>query len=99
MNDESFINESKEEYLIEDESNRGSIVELGRISENTQEKIEAEGKKVSSYQTVFSIWNIMIGSNIVSIPYNVYLAGIVPAIFIVLLMALFVIILAAYTLK
>lgn len=79
------MSEKKDENLIEDEPSRESIVELGRISENTQKNIEGDGKKVSSIQTIFSIWNTMIGSTTVSIPYNVYLAGIVPTIFIGLL--------------
>ena len=85
-----------DEKLIENEDDvtRDSNVKMGRISDVTLEKIEnlketqsQEGKKkkIPSIQTVFSIWNTMIGSSIVSIPYNVYCAGIIPTIFIGLL--------------
>ena len=85
-----------DEKLIENEDDltRDSNVKMGRISDVTLEKIEnlketqsQEGKKkkIPSIQTVFSVWNTMIGSSIVSIPYNVYCAGIIPTIFIGLL--------------
>ena len=77
----------KDEDLI-----RESNVKMGRVTDNTLEKIEnmkepeeSQTKKISSLQTVFSVWNTMIGSSIVSIPYNVYCTGIIPTVFIGLL--------------
>ena len=71
-------NKNETKNLLEDEnSGNYSEVKLERISETTEQRIEG-GKKVSSIQTIFSIWNTMIGSSIVSIPYNVYNAGIIP---------------------
>ena len=68
---------------------------LKSINDSTYEKIEnlilpqkASPKKISSIQTIFSIWNTMIGSSMLSIPYNVYLAGIIPTIFIGILYGL-----------
>lgn len=82
-----------DDKLLQDEvSANDSVIQIGRVTENTLEKIKElteqpkqEIKKISSYQMVFSIWNTMIGSSIVSIPYNVYYAGIIPTIFIGLL--------------
>jgi sodium-coupled neutral amino acid transporter 9 len=74
-----------------------SMIEMGDIRHLTIEKLEnfikkdpelENKKKNSSFQTVFSIWNTMIGSAVVSIPYNVYYAGIIPTIFIGLLYGL-----------
>ena len=42
---------------------------------------DEEPKKVNSFSTILSIWNTMIGSSTVSLPYNVYNSGIIPAIF------------------
>jgi sodium-coupled neutral amino acid transporter 9 len=74
-----------EEKLVKNENERESDVELGRITGKTLEKIKKleevpDSKKVSSLQTVFSVWNTMIGSSIVSIPYNVYCTGIIPTV-------------------
>ena len=81
MEEEIEDKNKKGEKLIQTEESRDSGIELGRISENTENTIrENTGKKVSSLQTIFSIWNTMIGSTIISIPYNVYLAGIIPTI-------------------
>ena len=79
-------NKNETKNLLENEENSGnySDVKLERISATTEQKIEG-GKKVSSIQTIFSIWNTMIGSSIVSIPYNVYNAGIIPTVIIGLL--------------
>lgn len=40
---------------------------------------EKEPKKVNSFNTILSIWNSMIGSSTVSLSYNVYYCGIIPA--------------------
>ena len=79
-------NKNETKNLLENEENSGnySDVKLERISATTEQKIDG-GKKVSSIQTIFSIWNTMIGSSIVSIPYNVYNAGIIPTVIIGLL--------------
>jgi sodium-coupled neutral amino acid transporter 9 len=37
-------------------------------------------KKAKSWVTILSVWNSMIGSNIVSIPWSTSKAGIIPAI-------------------
>ena len=39
-----------------------------------------ETKKVNSFNTILSIWNSMVGSSIVAIPYNTYYSGIIPAV-------------------
>ena len=87
MKDEEKLIQEKDEDII-----RESNVKMGRVTDTTLEKIEelkesqtTEQKKLSSFQIVFSIWNTMIGSSIVSIPYNVYCTGIIPTIFIGLL--------------
>ena len=81
----------------EDEKDEKSMIEMGDTRQLTIEKLEniiekdpelENKKKNSSFQTVFSIWNTMIGSAVVSIPYNVYYAGIIPTIFIGLLYGL-----------
>lgn len=48
---------------------------------NNNEGENEESKKVNSFNTILSIWNTMIGSSTVSLPYNVYYSGIIPAIF------------------
>lgn len=74
-----------QEHLIEE--NRESDVKLGRITAITEQKIKdlneqekPEEKKLESYRVIFSIWNTMLGSSILSNPYNVYSAGIIPTI-------------------
>ena len=73
---------------------RESNVELGRVTEvekdiermkREKESQETGTKKLSSISTIFSVWNTMIGSTILSVPYNVYKAGLLPTIFIGLL--------------
>jgi sodium-coupled neutral amino acid transporter 9 len=81
----------KEENLISEEER--DTVKLDIMRDQTVNKIEnlikeqpdSEKKKNSSLQTVFSIWNTMIGSTMVSIPFNVYYAGILPTIIVGLL--------------
>ena len=76
--------------LLQDEERPTEL--LGEIRDTTIQKIEELGDeekksemKNSSIQTIFSIWNTMIGSTTVSVPFNVYYAGIIPAIFLGLL--------------
>ena len=83
-NEDNNENKLNEEKLIGSSSGADSDVHIERVTNDTLEKIK-EVKKVSSIQTIFSIWNTMIGSSIVSIPYNVYYAGIIPTIIIGLL--------------
>ena len=95
--EENKIEENKEsEEKLLSQDNRESDIKLSRITDNTLIKIKNirnessssstdPKKKVSDFQTILSIWNIMIGSSIVSIPYNVYYAGIIPTILIGLL--------------
>jgi len=81
-------NSEKKEKMLDEENNRESDIQLERVSDNLienaqNENNESDSKKVSSFQTILSIWNTMIGSSIVSIPYNVYYAGIIPTIIII----------------
>ena len=83
-------NSEKKEKMLDEQNNRESDIRLERVSDNLienaqNENNESDSKKVSSFQTILSIWNTMIGSSIVSIPYNVYYAGIIPTIIIGLL--------------
>jgi hypothetical protein len=39
---------------------------------------ESAPKKASSIVTILSIWNCMIGSGIVSLPYTVFKSGLIP---------------------
>ena len=83
-------NSEKQEKMLDEQNNRESDIRLERVSDNLienaqNENNESDSKKVSSFQTILSIWNTMIGSSIVSIPYNVYYAGIIPTIIIGLL--------------
>jgi hypothetical protein len=78
--------------MTEDNNNLlESDVKLSRITDTTLEKInnleesKNSSKKISSIQTIFSVWNTMIGSTVLTIPYSVYCAGIIPTIFIGLL--------------
>ena len=79
--------EDDDQLLKDEDLDKDSEVIIERVTKNELEKIEnlanepiPDSKKVSSFQIVFSIWNTMIGSSIVSIPYNVYNAGIIPTI-------------------
>lgn len=45
-------------------------------------------KKVKSIITILSIWNTMMGSGIISFPYSVYNAGIIPSIFLFIIYGL-----------
>ena len=60
-----------EQLIIRDPPNQVEGIE------NQDEEI----KKVNSFNTILSIWNSMIGSSTVVLPYNVYNSGIIPAIF------------------
>ena len=42
-------------------------------------------QKVKSYITILSIWNMMMGSGIITLPYSVYQAGIIPTLIICIL--------------
>ena len=59
---------------------KGDVEDI-EIHENTSDTNKEE-KKVGSFNTIFSVWNTMIGSSTVSLPYNVYTAGIIPTIII-----------------
>ena len=59
---------------------KGDVTDI-EIHENTSDTNKEE-KKVGSFNTIFSVWNTMIGSSTVSLPYNVYSAGIIPTIII-----------------
>ena len=79
--------EDDDQLLKDEDLDKDSEVIIERVTKNELEKIEnlanepiPDSKKVSSFQIVFSVWNTMIGSSIVSIPYNVYNAGIIPTI-------------------
>ena len=57
---------------------------LSNNKENEKEDGKKDGKeepkKVNSFITILSIWSSMIGSSTVSIPYNIYMSGIIPGI-------------------
>lgn len=84
-------NNDQKEELINSKTERESDTSNVKldISDNTLVQIkemedESHSKKVSSIQTIFSIWNTMIGSTIVSLPNASYEAGIIPTIIICL---------------
>ena len=67
------------------ESNPDEVLLRDPIFSNKEKIIEEKPddkstKKVNSLGTVLSIGNSMIGSSIVTLPYNVYKTGIIPAI-------------------
>ena len=66
--------EASEELLHE--INLSETEEIIKKTESSDE----EPKKVSSFHTILSIWNTMIGSSTVALPYYVYYSGIIPAI-------------------
>ena len=80
MTEENLISEEGRDTVKLDTMRDASINKLQKLIDE-----QPVSKKNSSFQTVFSIWNTMIGSSIVSIPYNVYYAGIIPTIFLGLL--------------
>ena len=49
---------------------------------------EDEERKVKSIYTILSIWNTMMGSTLISMPYYISLAGIIPSIFILFIYGL-----------
>jgi sodium-coupled neutral amino acid transporter 9 len=77
--DNNNENKSDKENLIEYSSDREEDPKFKSIGSNFMENMEGK-KKRGSIQVVFSLWNTMIGSSIVSIPYNVYKAGIIPTV-------------------
>ena len=66
--------DNSEQLILRESDNPEQIIEG---VENQDEEI----KKVNSFNTILSIWNSMIGSSTVVLPYNVYNSGIIPAIF------------------
>ncbi len=82
MRDDNLISEEERDTVKLDTMRDQTV---NKIENLIEEQPDSEHKKNSSFQTVFSIWNTMIGSSIVSIPYNVYYAGIIPTIFLGLL--------------
>lgn len=96
IDEENKIEDKEQEEKLLSQNNRESDIKLSRVTDNTLAKMEnirnessssssESKKKVSDFQTILSIWNTMIGSSMVSIPYNVYYAGIIPTIVIGLL--------------
>ena len=71
---------SSDQKELNDKFLRGTFGDNEKIIEENETKKE-EHKKVNSFTTILSIWNSMIGSSTVTIPYYVYKAGIIPAIF------------------
>ena len=66
--------EAREQLIVGASDNPEYIIE-------GEESQKEEIKKVNSFNTILSIWNSMIGSSTVVLPYNVYKSGIIPAIF------------------
>ena len=62
------------------ETNLSNTEKIIKEKENESESINKEQKKVNSFITILSIWNSMLGSSTVALPYNVYNSGIIPAI-------------------
>ena len=58
------------------ETNLSNTEKIIKESESFNKKT----KKVNSFHTILSIWNAMIGSSTVALPYNVYCSGIIPSI-------------------
>lgn len=77
--DNNNENSTNKENLIEYSSDREEDPKFKSIGSNFMEKMEGK-KKRGSIQVIFSLWNTMIGSSIVSIPFNVYRAGIIPTV-------------------
>lgn len=73
---ELLAQENPNDNLVED----NSLNYLNNNNDNNPNQDE-EPRKVNSFSTILSIWNTMIGSSTVSLPYNVYNSGIIPAIF------------------
>ena len=74
---------SNQKELIQKDDERESDVKLEGVTDSVTEEIK--DKKISSIQTIFSVWNTMIGSTLVCLPYMVYRAGLIPTIIISLL--------------
>ncbi len=77
--DNNNENKDDKENLIEYSSDREEDPKFKSVGSNFLENME-DKKKRGSIQVVFSLWNTMIGSSIVSIPFNVYRAGIIPTV-------------------
>lgn len=72
---DDLAQENPNENLVENNN-----INDGNNDDNNPNQDE-EPKKVNSFSTILSIWNTMIGSSTVSLPFNVYNSGIIPAIF------------------
>lgn len=77
--DNNNENKTDKENLIEYSTDKEDDPKFKSVGSNFLENME-DKKKRGSIQVVFSLWNTMIGSSIVSIPYNVYRAGIIPTV-------------------
>ena len=53
---------------------------LSNTEKIIKDSFKEKTKKVNSFNTILSIWNAMIGSSTVALPYNVYCSGIIPSI-------------------
>lgn len=73
------IQSNTSEKLLRD-TNLSNLEKIITEEEEEKEKEYKDVKKVNSISTIFSIGNAMIGSSIMTLPYNVYKTGIIPAI-------------------
>ena len=68
------------EILLNNANNSNYENEKENCKDDEKKDGNEEPKKVNSFITVLSIWSSMIGSSTVSIPYNIYMSGIIPGI-------------------
>ena len=79
---EDLAQENPNENLVEINNINEANNNNDNNNDNDNNPIQdEEPKKVNSFSTILSIWNTMIGSSTVSLPFNVYNSGIIPAIF------------------
>ena len=78
MNDDKI--EEMRDTSQSDQVLRDTNLSTNLIKEDDKQKENEEPKKVNSFVTILAIWGSLIGSSTVSMPYNVYQAGIVPSI-------------------
>ena len=78
MNDDKI--EEGRDTCQSDQVLRDTNLSTNLIKEDDKKKENEEPKKVNSFVTILAVWGSLIGSSTVSMPYNVYQAGIVPSI-------------------
>ena len=79
-NENPEIRETLESNASEKLLRDTNLSNIEKIITKEEENENKDIKKVNSISTIFSIGNSMIGSGIMTLPYNVYKTGIIPAI-------------------